>query len=26
MNQPPSGAALKKIDPPTKTPPSRKLQ
>jgi hypothetical protein len=26
MNQPPSGAASKKIEPATKIPPSRKLQ
>ena len=26
MNQPPSGATSKKIEPSTKTPPSRKLQ
>ncbi len=26
MNHPPSGAALKKIDPATKIPPMRKLQ
>jgi len=26
MNQPPSGAALKKIDPPTNSPPIRKDQ
>jgi hypothetical protein len=26
MNQPPAGAALKKIEPQTNTPPSRKLQ